>query len=102
MAKITQRVIKHFKQYKTKTAFHTDNKSGIFLKPERSNAQSYCVVEKYVSTLITCVTSYMMSVSYPSQRTPPRREIGDSHGKIEGTLLVGTSNTQMNWEKSFF
>lgn len=87
MAKITQRIIKHFKQYKTKTAFHTDNKFGIFLQPERTKAQSYCVVEEYISTLITAITSYMTLISHPSQRTLPRHDIGDSHGTIEGTLL---------------
>ena len=55
MVKIKQRIIKHFKQYTTKTTFHTDNKSGIFIQPERTKAQSYCVVEKYISTSITAV-----------------------------------------------
>ena len=103
MAKITQRIIKHFKQYKTKTAFHTDNKCGIFLQPKRTKAQSYCVVEEYISTFITAVTSYMTSISYPSQRKPPRQEIGDSRGTIERNLFDNKANNRMYWEKySYF
>jgi len=87
MAKITQRIIKHLKQYKTKTACHNDNKYGIFLQPERTKAQSYCMEEEHISTLITAVTPYMTSISYPSQRKPPKHEIGNSHGTIKGNLL---------------
>jgi len=45
------------------------------------------VVVENISTLINAVTSHMTPISYPSQRTPPRQEISDSHGTIERNLL---------------